>query len=105
MSYDFEIWSQQKLNIAEIDLGEGWVLFEDSLQYESKNWLIICDINVNCEQNDVPEHINPLITAISYLNSIYLQPLSAPKTALVKAKQLARLMSNHSIGAILDKQT
>lgn len=105
MSYDLEIWSQRKLDSNLLCLNEEWKISENTILYESKNWQVVCDINQAVEVDDVPDELLPLIPAISYLNSVYTEPSSAPKIAFTKAKQLARLISNSTMGVILDKQT
>lgn len=105
MSYDFEVWSQNKLDTTNLSLDDCWTVSKDGMLHESKSWLISCDFNIKCEQDDIPDEIMSLIPAISYLTYISVQPISAPKTAITKAKKIAKLIGEQTVGVVLDKQT
>jgi len=104
MSYDIEIWSQNKLILSDLDLDDSWEILGDGFQYQSKKWLISCNANSRCEEEDIPEEILPLVPSISYLNNLSVQPIHAPKTAISKAKGIAKLIGMKTIGVVYDKQ-
>lgn len=107
MSYDLDIWSINPLGDTANALfsDNDFIEKEDHYCLSSKNWQIIVSQSQRIEIEDVPEEIIPIVPGVSYLTTLNLEPLTAPKSAISKVKKIARDLSKSINGIALDKQT
>lgn len=104
MSYDLQIWSTTRPDLAELLAKYDFKPSDKDYYYEAKDWQIV--INAQCEvlDEDIPEQIMGILPGIKYLLEINLEPIGASKKAVALTNKVAQEIAKLCTGTILNPQ-
>jgi hypothetical protein len=105
VSYDIQVWSVAKPNLAEITSSlDGWNMSNGSITFQKSSWQIVVGPIAYVEEEDIPEEVFRALPGIQYLTEINLEPIHAPETARKRQQRMANRIAKATTGVVFDPQ-
>jgi hypothetical protein len=104
MSYDLQIWSTNRPDLAELLAKYDFKPSDKDYYYEAKDWQIVINAQSEVLDEDIPDQIMNILPGIKYLLQINLEPIGAPKKAVALTNKAAQEIAKLSTGVIVNPQ-
>jgi hypothetical protein len=106
MSYDLGLWTVNPVPATAIrKLMPGAKISDTRVELAGNGWLVVIEHSAKVELEDIPDEVMAAFPGITWLNSVNIEPISAPSTTKAKIKNVLKTLAKEFDGVVEDPQT